>query len=183
MSVVGCQWYVRTFVSVMNLSILSLYTPSSVSSDCKILLLLLHQLSLARVLVGDVLVGLLVCWCVGCRCVGCRCYHKTLVARGLCPCVIRYGMETSVSVPFGKSAIVAPGESIDSSRLPKFHKILVARGLCPCVTRYGMETSVSVPSQNPGGTRTLSLCHQVWHGDFGLCAIREECHSCPWRIH
>ena len=42
---------------------------------------------------------------------------------------------------------------------------------------------LSVLSQNPGGTRTLSLCHQVWHGDFGLCAILEECHSCPWRIH
>ena len=60
-------------------------------------------------------------------------------------------METSVSVPSWKSAIVAPGESIDSSGLPNFHKTLVARGLCPCVTRYGMETSVSVSSQNPGG--------------------------------
>ena len=73
MSVVGCQWLVRTFVSVMNLSILSLYPFFCFSSDCKILLLRLHQLSLARVLVGDVLVGLLVCWCVGllvCWCVG-----------------------------------------------------------------------------------------------------------------
>ena len=91
-------------------------SPSSVSSDCKILLLLLHQLSLARVLVGDVLVGLLVCWFVG----------------------------------------------------------LLVCWLSVCW--------LSVLSQNPGGTRTLSLCHHWWHEDFVLVSpgmawrLRSLCH-------
>ena len=136
MSVVGCQWYVRTVVSVMNLSSThpTHSTPSSVSTDCKIRLLLLHQLSLARVLVGDVLVGLLVCWCVGVCVLVCWC-----VGVLVCWCV----------------------------------GVLV----CWCVGVLVCWLSVcwlSVLSQNPGGTRTLSLCHQVWHGDFGLCAITKS---------